>query len=117
MSAHKSNLLSSTFMPVALGVALAAGAIGHASAATSDGLSNPAAAVKSAYIQLAACKACNPCAVKKVCGGCNPCGAKKACGGCNPCATKKACGGCSPCAAKKACGGCNPCATKKKKSN
>ena len=116
MSSHKSKLLSSTFMPLVLGATLALGAIGHAGAASNDGLSNPAAASKATgYIQVAQCKACNPCAAKKKCGACNPCAAKKACGACNPCAAKKACGACNPCAAKKACGACNPCAAKKKK--
>ena len=51
-------------------------------------------------LQLAACKACKPCAAKKACNPCagkNPCKAKKAC---NPCAAKKACRPCKPCKAK-----------------
>ena len=118
MNSHKSNLLSSTMIQLFVGAGVAAGGFalsGASFARGSDGLANPPALAKPAdgTIQLAACKARNPCAAKKACGACNPCAAKKACGACNPCAAKKACGACNPCAAKKACGACNPCAAKK----
>lgn len=50
-------------------------------------------------IQLAACKACNPCKAKKA--ACNPCKAKAACKACSPCKAKAACKPCNPCKAKK----------------
>ena len=49
-------------------------------------------------IQLAACKACNPCKAKAACKPCNPCKAKAAC---SPCKAKAACKPCNPCKAKK----------------
>ena len=130
VSSLKSKLLTTTVIPMIVGVGIAAGGaimladISFAAAPTNNRQALPAAKPRPGAVQVAACsakKACNPCAAKKACNpcaakGCNPCAAKKACNpcaakGCNPCAAKNACNpcaakGCNPCSA----GACNPCA-------
>jgi len=128
---------------IAVGGAVAPAATGHtAGTGTEHPTLLPAAKPKPRYIQLAACKPCNPCAAKKRgCNPCNPCAAKGGCNPCNPCGAgggvstkcfvprlqaawaKSPCNpcnpcapkkGCNPCAPKKACNPCNPCAAKKR---
>ena len=135
MRSMKSRLLSSTFIPVLVGVvgggAVAPSAPGYAAGPSVERMSPlPVAIPRPIPIQLAACNPCNPCAAKKRgCNPCNPCAAKGACGPCNPCnpcaagaAASSKCfvprlktaAACNPCAAKKrGCNPCNPCAAKK----
>lgn len=129
----KYKLLSSTVIPVVLGISVAVAATGQA-ATNAPAAKNPTAvphAVASSSMQLAACNPCNPCAAKKACNPCNPCNpcAAAACSPCNPCnpcnpcaagacgpasdcvvpGLASACNPCNPCAAKKAGNPCNPC--------
>ena len=85
------KLLSSTFIPVVIGMSVALGSGIQPAAGAFQG-ENPAAIPRSADVGAIILAACNPC------GACNPCAA--ACGACNPC---------NPCAAKNP---CNPCARK-----
>ena len=111
----RNRLLSTTFLPLVVGVGVGLSVAGCTNAQGGKSSSpqmaaacgaNPCAAKK----PCGACNPCNPCAAK-ACNPCNPCAAK-ACNPCNPCAAKKACNPCNPCAAKKACNPCNPCAAK-----
>ncbi len=120
MRSFKISLLSTTVIPAFVGAGIVVG--GALSPATPVHAANtgteqptllPVAKPKPRFIQLAACKPCNPCAAKKGCNPCNPCAAKKGCNPCNPCAAKKGCNPCNPCAAKKGCNPCNPCAAKR----
>ena len=114
MISLKGRLLSTTVIPLALGVGTAGAAVaaGAPTAPRSTIAANPTAQPKpvtTSYRQLASWhkkKGCNPCGAKKAANPCNPCAAKK---GCNPCAAKKGCNPCNPCAAKKGCNPCNPC--------
>lgn len=143
MNKYTVKLLTSTMMPllVGIGVATVSLAVAPKTPLAAAKKQNPCAAKKAACNPCAAKGKCNPCAAKKGCGACNPCNpcaATKGCGACNPCAggmsmgasgclvprlakanpcaAKKGCGACNPCnpcAATKSCGACNPCAAKK----
>ncbi len=127
----KTHLLSSTVIPLAL-------VVGVAAVGVTAGTGISAAPAH------AACNPCNPCAAKSPCNPCNPCAAKSPCSPCaaagpcapcspcaargaasgkcvvprlvtaalNPCAAKKPCAPCSPCAAAKPCAPCSPSAAK-----
>ena len=109
----KRKLLSGTFIPVVIGMSVAAGGgIQPASGATRA--ENPTAIPRGAdvgTIILAACNPCNPCGAAcgacNPCNPCNPCAAANPCGACNPC---NPCGPCGPCGAGNPCNPCNPCA-------
>jgi hypothetical protein len=113
MMSFKGKLLTTTVVPLVIGIGATAASVSMAAQAANPA-ANPAAVARPATaanppalsrsagppVQLA--KGCNPCAAKK---GCGPCAAK----GCGPCAAKKGCNPCNPCGAKKGCNPCNPC--------
>lgn len=88
MKPFNAKLLSTTVIPMVMGVGLAVGGLAGTTALTTT----------PAFAACGAKKPCSPCAAKA-----NPCAAAKT----NPCAAK------NPCAAAKA-NPCNPCAAKKK---
>ena len=133
MKSWKSNLLSSTAIPVLIGAGIAVGGavmLAGAGSASSPGPGHssllPVAKPRPLGVQLAACNPCNPCNPCAAKNPCNPCAAENPCNPCagaatgvsskcfvprlrtaalgNPCAAKNPC---NPCAAKNP---CNPCA-------
>ena len=122
-STYKARLLSSTVVPMLVGVALVGASISGPEA-------NPMAQPRSGATQLAqACGACNPCDPCAAANPCNPCAAgagaayvmacavprlmAAAVNPCNPCAVAALANPCNPCAAANPCNPCaaaNPCA-------
>ena len=97
----RSKLLSSTVVPIAIGVGVVAMSI------------NPPAQAASSIQVAAYHNPCNPCAAANPCNPCNPCAAKLLVNPCNPCAAANPCNPCAaanPCNPCAAANPCNPCA-------